>query len=80
VADAELETVRDVLNRHRTEIETQYRAVGTAIGKGAGGQPKYVIVVYLKSGNDKPKQPVSIDGVPLDFKVTGPFSLFGSWR
>lgn len=80
MTDDELEAVRRVLARHREAIEARYRAVGTAIGKGSRGQPKYVIVVYLKARSNEPKGTVSVDGIPLEFKVTGPFSLRGPRR
>jgi hypothetical protein len=80
MSDAELQNVRNILSRHRKDIETRYRAEGTAIGKGSRGLPRYVIVVYLKSESDKPELPASIEGVPLEFKVTGSLTLLDSQR
>ena len=77
---ADLETVREVKKRHGDEILRRYNAVGHGITTArkmdsppAPEDEVYVIVVYLKSANDEPNTPQQIGGVPLRFRVTGPF-------
>ncbi len=67
----DLESVRQVLAQHKDEILKTYQAVGVGIGKQNLSDKSYVISVYLRSLNDLPAGPVSVDGVPLKFEVTG---------
>lgn len=68
-----LDHVRDVLERHRADILARYGAVGVGIGKPDPTGSSYAITVYLESASQRPTEPVSIEGVPLQFKVTGRF-------
>ncbi len=70
-----LERVRSTLNRHRAHILATYRAVGLGIGQTAPPGTSYCITVYLQSSADLPQEPVTVDGVPLRFQVTGPIRL-----
>lgn len=65
------EQVSRVLDRHREEIVRTYGAIGSAVGKRDPADDEYVIVVYLRSAEEIPPQPVSIEGVPVKFVVTG---------
>ena len=63
---------RQVRNRHRDELLGRFQAVGLGIGKqDAADGGGYAIVVYLDSERDRPKVPVSVEGVPVRFEVTG---------
>ncbi|MDQ2898970.1 MAG: hypothetical protein M3Y07_04120 [Acidobacteriota bacterium] len=64
----DLEAVRRVLAEHRDDIVARYHAVGTGIGRN---ENEYVITVYLRVAKDRPLEPVSIEGVRLNFEVTG---------
>lgn len=67
----DLEAVRALLDRHRKELMEQYQAEGVGVGRDRKG---YVIVVYLTSARQRPARPVHLEGVPLKFEVTGPFT------
>lgn len=69
----DIESVRAILNRHKTAIMETYRASGVGIGKDDPKAKEYVLVVYLESKRDEPREAVAIEGVPLRFKVTGRF-------
>jgi hypothetical protein len=74
VADAtDLASVRQVLQEHREQIIRDYHAVGVGVGAKDGSSGEYAIVVYLKSERDVPSQPVTVDGVSIQFVVTGEF-------
>ena len=72
---SDLEHVRDVLERHREDLKLRYRAAGTGIGRRSAQDRTLVIVVYLESSRDLPRDPQSVEGVPLRFEVTGPIRL-----
>ena len=65
-----LEALRTLLDHNRAEITAQYDAVGTGIGKEGD---HHVIVVYLSSQDQHPREMATFEGVPLKFVVTGPF-------
>jgi hypothetical protein len=67
------EHVRGILERHKSEILRKYRAVGVGIGQSKSVNRSHVIVVYLRSPEDQPPDPVALEGVPLQFEVTGEF-------
>lgn len=67
-----LEEVRALFARHRREIIERYEAHGAGVGRQGDG---YAIVVYLDSADQQPQEPVTLEGVPLKFEVTGPFTL-----
>ncbi len=71
----DLEYVRQVLERHRAEILAAYHGVGVGIGKETFSDAGYVITVYLETHRDQPVAATSIEGVPLKFIVTGPFTV-----
>jgi hypothetical protein len=64
----ETERVRAVLAQHKDAIMKEPNATGVGIGKGADGKP--AIVVYLKAPPAAPG-PASLDGVPVQYVVTG---------
>jgi hypothetical protein len=66
----DLETVRSVLERHRAEITSRFEAVGTGIGR-AGDD--YVITVYLGHTGHPPDGEVTVEGIRLQFEITGEF-------
>jgi hypothetical protein len=74
---SEIDRVRDVLERHRKAIEERYHALGSGIGKVSAGSSTLAIVVYLESQRDRPATPVSVEGVPLRFEITGPVRFLG---
>jgi uncharacterized protein (DUF111 family) len=76
MAPTDLETARAVLQKHKQEILAKYRAVGVGIGKDDPASPNHVIVVYLKTAENKPREKVEVDGVLLKFEVTGEIKLF----
>ena len=69
MTDTRLESVREILQRRKSEILETYRAIGVGIGKE---DDSYRIVVYLETPGDRTGKPVSVEGVPLKFVVTGP--------
>jgi len=69
LTDTRLESVREILQRRKSEILETYRAIGVGIGKE---DDSYRIVVYLERPEDRTDTPVSVEGVPLKFVVTGP--------
>ena len=71
----QLESVQDVLARHKEEITHRYQAAGVGIGKANPADQAYVITVYLTSSGAREGGPVSIEGITLMFKVTGPIRL-----
>ena len=76
MAPPDLQTVREVLARRKQEILSKYKAVGVGIGKEDPASPNHVIVVYLKSQENKPTEKVDFEGVPLKFEVTGELRPF----
>ena len=68
-----LEKVRQLLRLNKTELIRRYQAEGVAIGKQLLAGDCYVIVVYLDHEQKVPIQPVALEGVPLQFEVTGKF-------
>ena len=68
----DLGSVRRVRDRHRDELLDRFQAVGLGIGKrDADDGGGYVLVVYLDSERHRPEVPVSVEGVPIRFEVTG---------
>ena len=76
---ASLEHVRAVLATQRHVIMDRYGAVGVGIGLDPTGS-SHVIKVYLPSAAQQPVEPVTIDGIPLAFLVTGPIRPFQGRR
>lgn len=70
-----LESVREYFLGRKEEIIRKYNAEGAGIGKQGAGNDPYAIVVYLKSKQDMPSEPVELDGIPVRFEVTGGFHL-----
>lgn len=70
-----LQSVSDYLQQHKDKIITTYHAQGVGIGKEKLSDEDYVIVVYLSSEKQVPKDPVILDNVRLKFEVTGEFTL-----
>lgn len=68
---SDLYDVRRVLSERRDELLSRFEAHGIGIGRGDSG---YVIVIYLDSPEDRPADAPDVEGVPLKFEVTGPFS------
>lgn len=68
----DIDTVRAVLERSRPELIARYDAAGVGIGREGEG---CVIVVYLKSDRHQPPGETALEGVPLKFVVTGPFTI-----
>lgn len=68
-----LQHVREVFARRKEEILRRYDAVGAGIGKEAPDSDAYAITVYLPSPTALPTERVEVDGVLLNFVVTGPF-------
>jgi hypothetical protein len=63
--------VGQVLDRHRDEIVRRFNATGSGVGKRDPADDTHVIVVYLRSADDIPADPVFIEGIPVKFVVTG---------
>ena len=68
---SDLESVRALLGRNREKLMAQYRAHGVGVGRA---DERYGIVIYLDAPEDNPGEAVTLDGVPLKFEVTGPFT------
>jgi hypothetical protein len=66
-----IESAREVLARHKDEIMRTYQAVGVGLGKQSPTDQSYAIVVYLESARHRPQGPVSYEGIPVKFEVTG---------
>jgi hypothetical protein len=72
VSDARSQTyVSEVLDRHRDEIVHDFDAIGSGVGKRRLGDDAYVIVVYLRAPRRTATEPVFIEGIAVDFVVTG---------
>ena len=69
----ELEHVREVLARHRETLMALPGATGTGIGASASGSG-YVIVVYLVGPANGLPGPEELEGVAVQYTVTGAFS------
>jgi hypothetical protein len=69
----QLESVRSVFRRSKDSLIETYEAQGAGVGKEGDD---YVIVVYLSSSRRRPVDPVSVEGVPVKFEVTGRFKTF----
>jgi hypothetical protein len=67
----DVEHVRAVLGRHRSDITTRYRAIGTGIGHALPPDEGYAIVVYLEREEHRPAGAVVIEDVPVRFEITG---------
>ena len=67
-----LDTVKALKRKHEAEIMRRYGATGVAIGKSGD---EYVIVVYLAAKRADIEEPVVIEGVRLQFQVTGPLKI-----
>ncbi|MEM1177716.1 MAG: hypothetical protein AAGM22_05195 [Acidobacteriota bacterium] len=65
------ERVRAVLLRQREVLMALDGALGVGLGKKDFRDKDYVIVVYLASDVDEPQDPVTVEGVPVVFRVTG---------
>ena len=66
----ELEHVRDVLSRHRDTLMALPGVTGTGIGASVDGQG-YAIVVYMEAPTIELPGPEDIEGVTVQYKVTG---------
>jgi hypothetical protein len=71
VTSRSLDTVRTVKRRHEDELMRLPGVVGVAIGQ-RDGEP--VIVVYLRERAERTPGPDTIEGVPVDYLVTGEFT------
>jgi hypothetical protein len=69
---SDLEHVRAVLDTHRQDLLVAPHVVGVGIGKEEPSGSSYVIAVYLNSPEGRSSGPVSIEGVPVRYVVTGP--------
>ncbi|MEO1084841.1 MAG: hypothetical protein AAFY88_11420 [Acidobacteriota bacterium] len=65
------ERAQEVLTRHRDALMARPGAVGVGVGKRELHDEDYVIVVYLASPESDAGAEVSVDGVPVVFRVTG---------
>jgi hypothetical protein len=68
-----LEQVRHFFQDRKQELIDRYKAQGGGIGKNEAGD--YVIVLYLDSKEKVPPKLVEIDGITIQFKVTGRIRL-----
>lgn len=76
MADARnLESVRKVLQTHRTQIMSDYGAAGIGIGRAQEDATAYVLVAYMQTGGRIPKDTVVVEGIPLSFEITGEIKL-----
>jgi hypothetical protein len=69
--DDALERVNEIWARRGPEL---IGSIEGATGGGIGatdGEP--VIRIFLLSEDDRPAEPASLEGVPVEFVVTGPF-------
>lgn len=64
--------VRAVLERNKLELIARYDAAGVGIGREGDDT---VIVIYLKTEQPPPLGEIAVEGVPLKFVVTGPFTI-----
>ena len=71
----DVEQVRAVLVRNRDAILSRHKATGVGIGKAEAGAEEYVIVVYVEKEAEKPEEALAVEGVPLEFVVSGAFKL-----
>ncbi len=65
---SDTEPVREVLARHKTRLMAMPEVQGVGMGADPGGKP--AIVIYLKKHLPEPG-PASLDGVPVQYVVTG---------
>lgn len=68
--DEQLEQIRAVLARHKTELLALPDVTGVGIGAGEG-EAQYAIVVYLQSNKAASPGPSMLEGVPVNYVVTG---------
>lgn len=68
-----LEEVRRCFHARKQELMDKYKAQGGGIGKDEAGG--YMIVLYLASSKGQPSEPVEVDGIPIQFKITGRMKL-----
>jgi len=81
VSDARSQAfVTAVLDRHRDAIVRDFGAIGSGVGKRRLDDAEYVIVVYLREPRAHPAEPVSIEGIPVEFVVTGEIRKFQGGR
>jgi hypothetical protein len=69
-------SVKEVLQRHKAELLARPGVVGVGIGKSESDNPTYVIVVYLRSAQGPAMDPFQLEGVSVQFEVTGDFKAF----
>lgn len=67
--------VREVLERHKTELMESHGATGAGIGKEDPTDEDYLIVLYLESEDSLPEEEVVVEGVPVLFRITGRIGL-----
>jgi hypothetical protein len=72
--------VSAILDRHRDEIVRDFGAIGSGVGKRRLEDADYLIVVYLREPRPHPAAPVSIEGIPVEFVVTGEIRKFQGGR
>jgi len=73
-ADAKnLDYVREVLQRNKKELMRRYKSEGVGIGKRNPKDDSYVITVFMATPENIPTDPVEVEGIPIEFKVTGKF-------
>ncbi|MEM8998006.1 MAG: hypothetical protein AAGF23_24710 [Acidobacteriota bacterium] len=65
------ERAQEALARHRDALMARPGAVGVGVGKQELHDEGYAIVVYLASPQGDAEGEVSVDGVPVVFRVTG---------
>ncbi len=76
MADAHnLESVRKVLQAHRTQIMSDHGAAGIGIGRAQDDAKAYVLVVYMHTADRIPKETVVVEGIPLTFEISGELKL-----
>jgi hypothetical protein len=73
-ADAKnLDYVREVLQRNKKELMQRYKSEGVGIGKQNLKDDSYVVTVFMATLENIPTEPVEVEGIPLQFEVTGKF-------
>lgn len=70
----QLERTRAVLARHRERLVEEHGATGSGIGRDGD---RYVIVLYVESPRGEAEPLPEIEGVPVQFRVTGRFRRLG---
>ena len=67
----ELDRVRKAMVLNRQILLEKYGAIGIGIGKSDSKNVNYNIVVFVESRDKIPQKNISIEGIPVKFKVTG---------